>query len=116
LSDIDRLPSYSFASEFQDAASVIPRPAVVPDGDLGNPEITPAAYPSDPELHRSWIDLPPGDEVLFTYKALLGLRELQHGVVVIDFMTDVLVRGFVFPMAPQDVQQGCLIHVFAPYY
>src|SRR4051794_14595788 len=63
LAEIDRLASNLVATEFQNATAIVPRPAVIADGVLGHPEITPAANTPDLEFEVGWVDLPPSDKV-----------------------------------------------------
>ena len=54
-------------------------------------------------------------EVGFPLSALLGLRELQQGVVVVDLVRDLLVRSGELPVAPQGGAHGRLAHVSPPH-
>src|SRR5215472_631177 len=100
LSNVDRFSGDLVASEFEDAACVVPGSAVIPHGVLRYPEVSPAAYSSDLELQGGRIDLAPSDEVGFPFKALLGLWELQHSVIMIHLVRNLLIGGCVSPVAP----------------
>src|SRR6266699_1388265 len=116
LAEVDRFSGYLVTSEFEDTAPVVPGSAVIPDGDLHHPEVSPASYASDLGLDGGRIDLAPSHEVGFPFKALLGLRELQHSVVMVHLVSHLLVGGRVFPVAPEGSQHGRLVHVIAPFY
>src|SRR6266496_1554587 len=100
LGDIDRFSGDLVTSEFEDVDAVVPGSAVIPDRVLRHPEVSLASYPSDLELYGGRVALPPGKEVRFPFKPLLGLRELQHRVVMVYLVRNLIVRAFVFPVAP----------------
>jgi hypothetical protein len=100
LGDVDRLSGDLVASEFEDVDAVVPGSAIIPDRVLHHPEVSPASYASDLELYGGRIEIAPGEEVRFPFKPLLGLWELQHGIVMLDLVRHLIVRAFVFPVAP----------------
>ena len=60
-------------------------------------------------LERCRVLLAPGQEVLHTFETLPGLRELQHRVVMVDLVGDVVVLALVLPMTSQGAHQCGLV-------
>jgi len=99
LGDVDRFSRDLVASKFEDAAAIIPRSTVIPDLVLRYPQASLASNSHDLELERRRINSSPCEEVGFAFESLTGLWKLQHGIVMVELMTLVYVRRFVFPVA-----------------
>jgi hypothetical protein len=72
--------------------------------------LTPAPAPDQP-IRSTRGDNPP---VLHAFEALAGLGKLEHGVVMVDLVGDVLVFACVIPVTPESLQEFGFLKHFSP--
>src|SRR3954453_21950167 len=109
LGHVDRLAGDLVTAELEDVDAVVHRPAVIPDLEFHGPDVVPAAYPTDLDLHLRWIPAPPLPEVGDALEPLTRLRELEDRARVVDLVRGVLVGG---GAAVEVALQGCADSVF----
>jgi len=87
------------ALELEQVDGVHPGRTVVADQVLHHHQVFPVDDPPGVEDESSRVLAPPFPEVLHAFEPLTGLGKLQHGVVVVDLVGDVLVAPRVVPVA-----------------
>src|SRR5215217_4811130 len=93
LGDVDRLTRDLVAPELEDADPEVPRPVVVADQDLHDPEVGPAPDLAELDLRGRRVVAPPLAEVLDSLEALTGLRKLENRIGVIGPVSGVGIAG-----------------------
>ena len=97
-------------AELEDVHRRLPLAVAVLDRVLDDPEVTFSAHPTRLERQISGIDPTPFSKVLDAFEAFARLRELEHRIVVVDLVGDVLIGGGELSVPPQQRESFLVIH------
>jgi hypothetical protein len=102
------------APELEQADAIHPRRAVVADEVFTHPQVVAVGDPAGVHTQVSRVLAAPFPEVLYAFEPLTGLGKLQHGVVMVDLMGDVLVRARIVPVAFESEHEVFLVEHHSP--
>ena len=89
----------TLSPELEQAHGIHPRRAVVADEVFTHHEVVAVGDPAGVHPQVSRVLAAAFPEVLYAFEPLTGLGKLQHGVVVVDLMGDVLIPACIVPVA-----------------